>query len=52
MWQLIDSGLRQRFREHQGVKSALPDLARAVEEGATTPTAAAHRLLNLLNRYF
>jgi LAO/AO transport system kinase len=52
MWQLIDSGLRQRFRENQGVKSALPDLARAVEEGATTPTAAAHRLLNLLNRYF
>jgi LAO/AO transport system kinase len=52
MWQLIDSGLRQRFREHQGVKSALPDLARAVEEGTTTPTTAAHRLLNLLNRYF
>jgi LAO/AO transport system kinase len=52
MWQLIDSGLRQRFREHQGVKSALPDLARAVEEGTITPAAAAHRLLNLLNRYF
>ncbi len=52
MWQLIDSGLRQRFREHMAVKSALPDLARAVEEGATTPTAAAHRLLSLLNRYF
>jgi LAO/AO transport system kinase len=49
MWQLIDSGLRQQFREHPGVKSALPELARAVEEGATTPTAAAHCLLN---RYF
>jgi LAO/AO transport system kinase len=52
MWQLIDSGLRQRFREHPGVKAALPDLARAVKEGVTMPTAAAHRLLNLLNRYF
>jgi LAO/AO transport system kinase len=52
MWQLIDSGLRQRFREHPGVRSALPDLASAVEAGVTTPTAAAQRLLNLLNRYF
>jgi LAO/AO transport system kinase len=52
MWQLIDSGLRHRFRNHPGVQSALPELTRAVEGGATTPTAAAHRLLNLLNRYF
>jgi LAO/AO transport system kinase len=52
MWQLIDSGLHQRFREHLNVKAALPDLVHAVEEGVTTPTAAAHRLLNLLNRYF
>lgn len=52
MWTLIDAGLRQRFREHPAVKSALPDLTRAVAEAAVTPTAAAHRLLNLLNRYF
>jgi LAO/AO transport system kinase len=52
MWQLIDSGLRQRFREHPAVQSALPELSQAVERGATTPTAAAHRLLNLMNRYF
>ena len=52
MWQLIDSGLRHRFREHPGVAAALPDLCRAIEDGTTTPAFAAHRLLNLLNRYF
>jgi LAO/AO transport system kinase len=52
MWQLIDSGLRHRFRDHPAIKAALPQLSQAVEDGATTPTAAAHRLLNLMNRYF
>jgi len=52
MWQLIDSGLRHRFRSHQGVQSVLPELTQAVEAGKTTPTAASHRLLNLLNRFF
>ncbi|MBI4985691.1 MAG: methylmalonyl Co-A mutase-associated GTPase MeaB [Rhodocyclales bacterium] len=52
MWQLIDSGLRHRFRDHPGVQAALPALTQTVESGATTPTAAAHRLLNLLNRFF
>ena len=52
MWQLIDSGLRERFREHPGVRASLPELAQAVEQGATTPATAAHRLLNLVNRYF
>jgi LAO/AO transport system kinase len=52
MWQLIDSGLRHRFREHPGVAAALPELSRAVEAGTTTPAVAAHRLLKLLNRYF
>ena len=52
MWTLIDAGLRRRFREHPAVHAALPNLARAVEAGATTPTAAAHKLLNMLNRFF
>jgi LAO/AO transport system kinase len=52
MWQLIDTGLRHRFREHPAVKTALPEMLRAVTDGAVTPTAAAHRLLNLMNRYF
>jgi len=52
MWQLIDSGLRQRFRQHPAVQAALPEMALAVENGDTTATVASHRLLNLVNKYF
>lgn len=52
MWQQIDSGLRSRFREHAGIKAVLPDLSRAVEAGTVTPSAAAQRLLGMLNRFF
>jgi len=52
MWQLIDAGLRHRFRAHPAVKSALPQTTAAVADGGMTPTVAAHRLLNLMNRYF
>jgi LAO/AO transport system kinase len=52
MWQQIDSGLRQRFREHPSVKSALAELSVSVEAGSTTPAAAAQRLLGLVGRYF
>jgi len=52
MWQQIDSGLRQRFREHPAVKSALVELSVSVEAGSTTPAAAAQRLLGLVGRYF
>ena len=48
MWELIDSGLRQRFREHPGVSGELDALGRAVEEGAVAPAAAAQRLLGHL----
>ncbi|MBS0545368.1 MAG: methylmalonyl Co-A mutase-associated GTPase MeaB [Proteobacteria bacterium] len=48
MWDLIDAGLRSRFRAHPQVREALPALARAVEGGATTPSAAAQRLLGYL----
>ena len=52
MWQQIDSGLRQRFREHPAVKSALAELSVSVAAGSTTPAAAAQRLLGLVGRYF
>ncbi len=52
MWQQIEEGLHTRFRDHAGIKAALPELARAVEAGSVTPTAAAHRLLAMLNRFF
>jgi LAO/AO transport system kinase len=47
MAQLIDSGLRARFREHPAVREALPEMTRAVEAGTMTPAAAAQRLLDL-----
>jgi len=50
MWQLIDSGLRARFRNHPAVTAALPQLTHAVESGASTPTAAAQQLLGCLSQ--
>ncbi|RTL49817.1 MAG: methylmalonyl Co-A mutase-associated GTPase MeaB [Rhodocyclaceae bacterium] len=49
MWQLIESGLHQHFRRHPRVQENLPALIRSVEEGRTTPAAAAHALLDCLN---
>lgn len=46
MWELIDAELRSRFRGHPQVKEELPQLARAVEDGSCTPSAAAARLLS------
>ena len=45
---MIDSGLRSRFRSHPRVRDELPALSRAVEEGSTTPSVAALRLLGHL----
>jgi LAO/AO transport system kinase len=52
MWQQIDAGLRGHFRENPAVKTALAELSVSVESGATTPAAAAQRLLALANRTF
>ena len=52
MWQQIDDGLRSRFRDHTGIKAALPELSRAVAAGSMAPTVAAQRLLSMLNRFF
>jgi LAO/AO transport system kinase len=48
MWQLIDSGLRQHFRHHPRVQENLRALTRSVEQGHTTPAAAAYALLDYL----
>ena len=45
MWELIDQGLRHRFREHPRVGAELESLSRAVQAGSVTPAAAASRLL-------
>lgn len=47
MWELIDAGLRSRFRNHPRVREALPALAASVELGDTTASLAALRLLAL-----
>ena len=48
LWQLIDSGLRQHFRQHHKIQDNLPALTRSVEAGQTTPAAAAYALLDFL----
>lgn len=48
MWQMIDSGLRQHFRNHPRVQENLPALTLSVEKGNTTPAAAAYALLDYL----
>lgn len=45
MWELIDAGLRNRFRSHPQVSAELPQMVSAVEDGSTTPALAAQRLL-------
>jgi len=49
MWSLLEEGLRERFRRNSDVKRALPKLIEAVENGETTPTAAATSLLFFLD---
>lgn len=44
-WSLIESGLQARFRQHPQVRSALPEMLRAVEQGSLTPAVASQRLL-------
>ena len=46
MWERIEAGLRQRFREHPGVREALPPALQAVLSGRLAPSVAARRLLD------
>lgn len=49
MWDRIETGLRQRFRQRPKVKAALPALSKQVKEGRLAPSVAARRLLDLLD---
>ena len=49
MWERIEAGLRQRFRQHPEVRSQLPALAEDVRAGRLAASVAARRLLDLLN---
>jgi LAO/AO transport system kinase len=48
MWQMIESGLHQRFRDNPAIKRELPVLSEAVEQGTMTPAVAAKKLLEML----
>ena len=50
MWERIESGLKARFREHQLVRAALPEISAAVRAGSLAPSVAARRLLELMNQ--
>ena len=47
MWDRIDAGLKQAFRQHSGVRQALAQTTAAVERGQLPPSTAARRLLAL-----
>jgi LAO/AO transport system kinase len=50
MWELIDSGLRQRFRHHPKIAARLSEVERAVEAGHASSSAAAFGLLEALDQ--
>jgi LAO/AO transport system kinase len=49
MWERIDSGLKQAFRQHPGVRALLPQLTTDVEHGKLAASTAARRLLQAMN---
>jgi LAO/AO transport system kinase len=49
MWERIQAGLRQRFRQHPEVRAQLPALTDEVRAGRLAASVAARRLLDLLN---
>jgi len=47
MWALVEEGLRDRFYRDPHLEKSLPQIVKAVAEGKTSPTVAAHKLLCL-----
>ncbi|HSQ71963.1 MAG TPA: methylmalonyl Co-A mutase-associated GTPase MeaB [Rubrivivax sp.] len=47
MWERIESGLRQRFRQHPAVRAALPAITEDVRAGRVAASVAARHLLDL-----
>lgn len=45
MWERINAGLKNAFRQHAGVREMLPATTQAVEQGQLAPSTAARRLL-------
>ncbi len=49
MWERIEAGLRQRFRQHPAVRQALPQVLAELQAGTLAASVAARRLLDLLD---
>lgn len=49
MWERIDSGLKQSFRQHPAVKALLPGMTKDVEQGKVAASTAARLLLDAMN---
>jgi LAO/AO transport system kinase len=47
MWERIEAGLRQRFRDQASVRAALPAMTADVRAGRLAASVAARRLLDL-----
>jgi LAO/AO transport system kinase len=50
MWERIESGLKQAFRQHPEVKNLLPKLTKQVEQGRVAASTAARQLLQATAR--
>ena len=46
MWERIDAGLKQAFRQNQRVKALLPGIVKQVEQGRVAASTAARQLLD------
>ncbi len=49
MWERIEAGLRQAFRQNPAVRALLPQVTREVEQGRVAASTAARRLLAAAN---
>ncbi len=49
MWERIEAGLRQRFKQHARVAVALPEVTAQVRQGQLAASVAARRLLDLMD---
>jgi LAO/AO transport system kinase len=47
LWERIQSGLSQEFKEHPGVLALLPQLQTQVEQGSIAASVAARKILDI-----
>jgi LAO/AO transport system kinase len=52
LWERIQSGLSQEFKEHAGVSALLPELQQQVEQGSIAASVAARKILDVFKTDF